>query len=243
MSSINVVAWSLEIEFQFYALAPAIASVFLIRSKTWRRIVLALGIATFAILSLAVGTSSPRFLLSLPHFAQFFLTGFLLCDIYLVDWRSTPQRLSLTWDAVSVVAWAAIPAVLFFGEAGMFFVPAIALAAYVAAFKGTWSNRFFRHPLIYTIGGMCYTIYLYHVHIMGVFSRAFAHVPQLQTWPLWLTIIVTALVEIPAVLLICAGFFLAVEKPCMKKGWYRPIIARLKPSPAVTGVSFAPPPD
>src|ERR1051326_8123337 len=78
MSSINVVAWSLEIEFQFYALAPAIALLFLIRSKTWRRIVLAAAIAAFAILSLAVGTSSQRFVLSLPHYAQFFLAGFLL---------------------------------------------------------------------------------------------------------------------------------------------------------------------
>ena len=228
MSPINVVAWSLEVEFQFYVLAPAIATLFLIGSKTWRRIVLAALIAAFATLSLVVGTGAPRFVLSLPHNIQFFLTGFLLCDVYLVDWRSAPQPLSRKWDAVSLAAWVAIPAVLLFlDEAGMFFVPALAFVAYFAAFKGTWSNRFFRHPLIYTIGGMCYTIYLYHLHMLGAFDRIFRRVPQFQAMPLWLTIIVTAVIEVPVILLVCAGLFIAIEKPCMKKYWYKPFTARL----------------
>ena len=230
MSTINVVAWSLEIEFQFYALAPLIATLFLISRKSWRRIILSAGIASFALLTLVFADGSPRFNLSiLPH-AQFFLTGFLLCDIYLTDWRSAPQPLSLRWDAISIAAWIGLAALLLKGPAGVFFSSAVVLVAYCAAFKGTWSNRFLRHPLVYTIGGMCYTIYLYHLQVDAVFGIFQPHITLLRTAPLWLAITIACVVEVPVMLAVSAAFFILIEKPCMKKNWYRPLVARLKRS-------------
>src|SRR6185369_9481194 len=39
-SSVNFVAWSLEVEFQFYALAPLLVGVFAVRSEFRRRVLI-----------------------------------------------------------------------------------------------------------------------------------------------------------------------------------------------------------
>jgi hypothetical protein len=41
-------------------------------------------------------------------------------------------------------------------------LPVLIGGGMVAAFKGTLSFRALGNPLVTTIGGMCYTIYLYH---------------------------------------------------------------------------------
>ena len=52
MSTINFVAWSLEIELQFYLLAPLITSIFMIRSKIGRRLLLIALIIIFPIIAM-----------------------------------------------------------------------------------------------------------------------------------------------------------------------------------------------
>src|SRR3984893_18964026 len=77
-SSIDFVAWSLEIEVQFYILAPFLAAVFFFSGdKLYRRCTLLLAILFAAIVAYHLA-SIPRIGLSLIGRLPYFLAGFLL---------------------------------------------------------------------------------------------------------------------------------------------------------------------
>jgi len=226
MSKINFVAWSLEIELQFYLLAPFVTSIFMIRSKATRRLLLVALIIIFAVISYALN-GLPRVNLSIFSAAHYFLTGFLLVDIYLTEWDQHPTT-SWQWDVVSALAWSAIAA-LPYREGGEYFMVIPTFFAYIAAFKGMLSNRFFCQPVIYAIGGMCYTLYLYHYSLISAMGRWLVKVEFLNRIPLWAEIIVASLVVVPVVLLFGAIMFALVEKPCMKKDWHIRLMERFRP--------------
>jgi len=226
MSKINFVAWSLEIELQFYLLAPLATSLYMIRSKIGRRLLLVSLIIIFTIIANAFN-GYPRINLSILSAAQYFLAGFLLVDIYLTEWNQNPAK-AWHWDMVSVLAWSAIVALLY-QEGGESFIVIPIFFAYVAAFKGVLSNRFFCQPVIYVIGGMCYTLYLYHYSVISVISRLLIRVGFLNQLPVWLGIILAGLVIVPAVLLFGTIMFILIEKPCMKKDWHIRLMERFKP--------------
>jgi peptidoglycan/LPS O-acetylase OafA/YrhL len=84
-SLINVVAWSLEIEVQFYCLAPLMARLFAIRRPRLRRglILLLFAVSAFVVAPNVHG----RWSLTLLAFLHFFLVGFLAADLYVTIWR------------------------------------------------------------------------------------------------------------------------------------------------------------
>src|SRR5271170_315592 len=101
-SVINFVAWSLEIEIQFYILAPVLALVFAVPKASVRRSVLVV------LLLLATGISvlvSPNaaLRLSLLGYAQYFLAGFLLAELHLFG--GLERQANWLWDLVSLSGW------------------------------------------------------------------------------------------------------------------------------------------
>jgi peptidoglycan/LPS O-acetylase OafA/YrhL len=88
-SLINTVAWSLEIEVQFYCLAPLLALLFVIRRAWLRRSVIS-GLLLLCAFVVAP-TVNGRLSLSLIAFLQYFLVGFLAADLYQTVWRHNPQ--------------------------------------------------------------------------------------------------------------------------------------------------------
>jgi peptidoglycan/LPS O-acetylase OafA/YrhL len=226
-SAINIVAWSLEVELQFYILAPLITGVFRIPSKTGRRSLLLVAIIFFSFLSFLT-KGSLRCKLSILCQAQFFLTGLLLVDVYITEWRQNHIK-SLRWDVISLVSWGLVIALLFPKQRmGEYFLVAPVFFAYCGAFKGVWSNRFFTSPLIYTIGGMCYTIYLYHFQIISAFGRLLFRTEVFYDLPLWLSIMISSLVLVPVILISCTLLFIFIEKPFMKKEWHVMLLERFR---------------
>ena len=226
MSTINSVAWSLEVELQFYLLAPLLTAFFMIRSKLARRAVVVGLIAIFSWLDFVI-TGSPRYDLSILSHAPFFLTGFLLIDLYLTEWNQQPEK-SLAWDVLSVSAWLLIVVLLFQGRTGKLLLVVPVFVAYCGAFRGLWSNRLFCQPVIYTIGGMCYTIYLYHCQIISAFGRILLKSGFFHHAPLWIGITAASLILVPIILFISTLLFIFIEKPCMKKNWHLQLMEQWK---------------
>jgi peptidoglycan/LPS O-acetylase OafA/YrhL len=99
INAINVVTWSLEIEVQFYVLAPLIGCIFALPNQLVRRLVFVIGGAV----AIALQVLYPPAITSLFSAIQYFLLGFFLVDIYLVDWKREPIH-DLRWDLISVLA-------------------------------------------------------------------------------------------------------------------------------------------
>lgn len=225
-SIINTVAWSLEIEIQFYILAPFLTYLFKIKQLYIRRGIIIGLIAAFSIIKVMVDADvSPLYGVSVLSYAHFFFTGFLLLDVYLNEWQQSPKKVPI-WDIVSVAAWISIVVILYMGKSAKAFIVIPMFIAYCAAFKGIVNNRFFCQPLIYTIGGMCYTIYLYHYPIISAFGRLIIKSGVINNMPVWMGIISSIIILAPITLLICTLLFVLIEKPCMKREWYLHVFKR-----------------
>ncbi len=223
-SVINFVAWSLEIEIQFYILAPAIALVFAIREGLTRRLILIASIlAATGISRLVVGHSALED--SLLGYAQYFLTGILFTEFYLAG--GDQRRQNWLWDMVSVAGWSALLMLLMQGGTPLVWIlPWLILALYVAAFRGTLVNRFVTNLWIVTIGGMCYTIYLIHNYVvagLGMFTERFFLGYSFTT-----RLLIQFLVMSPVLLVISGLYFRLIERPCMCPNWPRQLLTSIE---------------
>ncbi|NUQ21565.1 MAG: acyltransferase [Gemmatimonadaceae bacterium] len=88
-SLIDTVAWSLEIEVQFYCLAPLLATLFAIRPALLRRSIMVALLVVTAFL--VAPNTAGRWRLTLAAFLQFFFVGFLVADLYVTEWRRQPR--------------------------------------------------------------------------------------------------------------------------------------------------------
>ena len=222
-STVNGVAWSLEVEIQFYLLMPLLAVVFSCRSIALRRGLLIAGIVTVLALQ-AYMPEHGRISISLLGYIQYFLFGFLLADLYLLDPSFSAPATRHGWDAVALIAWYAFFAAWTSGDSGLILVPFTIFAVFVTTFRSPVARWIFTHPLITTIGGMCYSIYLVHFWIIGNAEKVIYRFRPQPTayWPELLIVGVPVLV---VALAVCAVFFLLIERPCMDRTWPRRLAA------------------
>lgn len=216
-SLINGVTWSLEVEIQFYILAPLISLLFRIRPSRWRRAVFLILIALIGWVQLLVHTAATVAGLTIFFYLQYFLAGMLLTDLYLTI--RPRARIHWAWDLVSATGW---PFVFLVSRELVLFhavLPFLIMLLYIAAFQGELGRRFFSNLWIATVGGMCYSIYLWHFFVIGVFFRVTRHFVVFHDFLVNYLIQIVAL-GIP-IALVSALAFVLIEKPCMDPEWPR----------------------
>jgi peptidoglycan/LPS O-acetylase OafA/YrhL len=223
-SRIEAVSWTLEIEVQFYCLAPLLTLIYNIPRAWLRRALLVCAIATATPLQRAFlsGWHGPAnasvFNLSILAFIQFFLVGLLVADLYVDGWDRIPQ--TWWWDLLSIPLWF----LMFWlqPDAFGFLGPLILPIVFVGAFKGILIPGILRNPVISTIGGMCYSIYLTHRTTILVLQLLLVrfHLHFL----VWLAI--SLVLVAPASLAVGAVYFRLIERPCMDPRWPQKLMAR-----------------
>lgn len=209
--SVNPVAWSLEIEVQFYLLVPLLVKVFKL-SQTLRRFVLLAAAALFIFLQHLAHPSVD----TLFNYIQYFLMGFLLADLYLseVKFKLAP----LISFIIGLLCLAFIGYVDLRPHNYLEYIfPLVVLGFYVLALTdGLW-KKVFGLRVLTAVGGMCYSIYLLHYNIIPVIGNKTIFYNISRSYPLeylWHTLIL-----LPTVLIFSSIFYLLVERPCMDKDW------------------------
>lgn len=216
---INVVTWSLEIEIQFYILAPVIANIYRIKSTEVRR-----GIMIVIMLGFIICQQLYRpDVYSLYYFGQFFLLGFLLVDQFLEGTRIF--RANLLSAIIGVIFFTFIWAINYkAGETiltkialGMLLPFAIYVFYYLAFFSVFW-KKVLSIKLLTVIGGMCYSLYLTHYAIISMFGRLFIRYKFSNVY--YFDWGIKTIILLLPVLIVGALVFKFIEQPCMKHGWY-----------------------
>lgn len=213
--SFNFVTWSLEVEVQFYILAPLLGFLYAIRPTTLRRGIMIAMILASALVRANLQGLAPW---NLPGQLQYFLVGFLLADLRATRTESSTNR---WWDLVSPVIWIAI----FVAPTNYldYALPALILLAYLAAFNGPVTRQILRTPWIALTGGMCYSFYLMH---MLVVSTAFRFTRRFITpSSLTLSYLIQLVLLGTCIYLFCTAYFILIERPCMDPNWPRKLIA------------------
>ena len=222
VSTINGLAWSLEVEVQFYLSAPLLAQVFRVARPILRRGVLVVGMVAIGILNNWVlapgGTTHSLYLV--PQL-NYFLIGFLLADLFVTDMAMGKQiSRSFGWDLLATAAWIAMFVTIHCFKVDSLLFPALIFIAYLGALRGILWNAFTSNPVIFTIGGMCYTIYLWHNLVLEVLMRKLHLSNYICEWAgtRWFWSLYFPATSL-CVLATCGILFAVFEKPFMIKTW------------------------
>src|ERR1700688_1508008 len=226
--AVNSVAWSLEVEVQFYLLVPLLTIVFAISNSRLRRWLILVLMFFVGLLS---NSLYPTLHLhaSIAYYLAFFLAGFLVCDLYLTrgEWRR-----SFVWDALALCGWPLVW--LLPRSLGHVVLPFVIVVLYLAAFRGRVGSAVFSNRVITDIGGMCYSIYLFHSLILYAVKHFTA--PLHVGHNFWVYFALQGAMGLPVVLVLCGAFFLLIERPCMDKEWprklWRFVQAQFSPAPS-----------
>jgi peptidoglycan/LPS O-acetylase OafA/YrhL len=229
--TINAVAWSLEVEVQFYILAPLLALVFAVRGPVARRSLLVTAAYAAAVAQWFFTVDETLLKDTLLNYIQFFLAGFLMADLYLVEFGgpTAPDRASwrgTLWDAAGVGVVLALLRVLPDPLTAHFATPALFPALMASAFRGRAMRWAFSRPWLTAIGGMCYSIYLIHYQVISLVGRFTKDLPFSRHF--WVNLLVQSIVVGLPTLVLSSVFFLLVEKPCMRKDWPARLLAWLR---------------
>jgi peptidoglycan/LPS O-acetylase OafA/YrhL len=226
---LNPPFWTLEVEVQFYVAMPLLAAVFFRRDRALRRVTIAAAAVGLTVAQAALGARlGPGHPLGiLPSYLQWFLIGFLVADLFVVDWRGAPTT-SGRWDLVSVVGW---PVFFLLGgnEDAVTYVvlPWLLLPLFVAVFRGRATSRVLGNRWITTIGGMTYSIYLVHAPVIDLLGRGTSDLFASYTTG---TVLLQSVLLAPAVLAAGLLFYVTVERPCMNPRWPAELRRRIFPS-------------
>jgi peptidoglycan/LPS O-acetylase OafA/YrhL len=225
--------WTLAIEVQFYLMAPFVAHIFRLKEKRVRRGVLAVLIVGFSVVN---GGLSASWIMQhvVTYFMQYFLLGFLLADIYVSDWNSRPVQ-QYRWDLIGLAGWGTILVTLMVfpmtttvrvnSLAQLIQLPAL-LAIYISAFRGILFSKLLSLRFITIVGGMCYTIYLYHNSLIWIFGR-FTVPFQIGDNPTLNYLIQVVLIVTP-ILMTSGVLFVLFERPFMNRYWPQQLLTWIR---------------
>jgi peptidoglycan/LPS O-acetylase OafA/YrhL len=219
-SKINPVTWSLETEFQFYIVMPFLMWM-LFKNKG-----MLFSITGLIVLSLLSYLSKGAIInfdikfLSYSLFVHFgnFLTGIFFALIFYKQ-RNWINKKHVLFDIVGIIALFLLfnyykPQARFFNNV-IFNISILLL--FIGVFKGKMLNYVFTRKIIYTIGGMCYSIYLIHYALLFVIVPYTMSITQHLDYKIQLLIQTT--IHIPVVLLTTSLFFVIFERPFMDRNW------------------------
>jgi len=206
-STVLPVAWSLEVEVQFYLLAPLLCTIFLLRNSTARIIIMTVIILTSAIFWYDVW--------GVPHvlkYLHYFFIGMLLAD-----WFSTGTKLFKNENAGAVVGILALLIYLFvpsINDLGTYLLKIMGMFLLVhTVLTNTLMKKLFSRPVLVWIGGMCYSIYLLHFAIVSASGQILL---RLISNPHPALMIPLALFLAVMVLLVSSVYYILVERPFMR---------------------------
>ncbi len=218
---LNPVIWSLEVEIQFYIIAPFITYlIFGVKDFAQRNLLITGSMLLVIFIQEQTGISNGLNVLRYTILGQlqYFLVGILMVNLYLQQ-KLQPGSGTRWWDlaaTISIFSMIAFRWVTGYGKT-MLFVFILSIL-FIGAFRSGAFNRFIKRPWIMAIGGMCYTIYLLHLAIaQASIELLLKIVPDAQNSLLWFSIY--ALFFLVCLLLTVPVFYLLVEKPCMDHTW------------------------
>ena len=214
------VAWTLEIEIQFYLLAPFLCRIFAIKNSLLRRGLFLLGIPMFELLTKFLSGAHGSSMWDHTVIGQmgYFLIGMLVADFFLSpgfeDLRSRMK--SRAWDVIGLIIW---PTTFLMIEwhPGLNLKPFALLVCFLSILCGHYLLAIFRNRWLTAVGAMCYTVYLFHNLMLYGFLRPFVFTKvQLGNWPL--NTLLIGLMAVMAIAL-CAFLFVIIEKPFARGRW------------------------
>jgi len=228
--------WSLEVEVQFYILAPLLFWLWTRLSEARARAILA---TAFFVGGVALSILDPKTLgpahveFSLLHSFNFFWLGIVLAYARtpIAEWisaRPASFATALGWLGLGLCVMAPAPRDV--SQASEALRLPLVYLGLAAVFVSTFAPRsgfraFCAAPWISLIGGACYSIYLVHLQVTQVVASLAA---KLATNPPLIG--VAAIFAVSAALVVAVGltYYVLVERRFMTRNWHLLVWVRIR---------------
>ncbi len=224
---VTVVAWTLEVEIQYYVIAPFLFRLLKLSALTRRSLIAA--VMVFFIVLQYYFPPEPHAFHSIYENVQYFLIGILIADFYVSDIAKDFFRqkwvallglatlLAIFYMPMShVYARADLPAKILF--------PFLIGLLYYVVLNNTIVKAVFSFKFIPIIGGMCYTIYLLHYSVISMLGK---YTIRIKVTDYFLPNLLFQFgVLTLAILAISSVFYLYIERPFMDKKWVDKLMGR-----------------
>ena len=204
---INSSFWALEVEMQFYIVAPVLVYLYFLSTPPIRRTVAFVLIALIPLMQIQYEANISFTLL---NFLQYFIAGFIISDLYV---SGAGQSFRRYWFLPLI----ALPIILFarYDDSVLerMIYPFMVIILYLTVLFNPFWEKVFNQKYAVAVGGISYSIYLIHFPIIGYFGT--------YTMPLTLTgnynidLIIQTAMLLPAILVLSAIFYLVAERPFM----------------------------
>lgn len=232
-STLVGVAWSLEIEIQFYLLAPLLFRVFTIRQQPARYALYVGAMVLFSCFSYRFDPEVSGFK-TLAGYFQYFCAGILLADWYTTNPSPASLRLLEKWFLPQLLGVILLILLLTsdlnHSLAVRLWYPFAIIGFYALVLRNPFWQKIGSTPWLVTIGGMCYSIYLWHyllISRMGAYSLRWHFSDGYG-----LDFLIQLCLWVTGILLFSSLFFYFIEKPCMRKDWYKTLFSsKISPNP------------
>lgn len=215
-SAVNYVTWSLEIEAQFYLAAPFLACIYLITKDAVRWLAWIGVILIFACASIHFDYPGSRIYYSLLCHGHYFVAGMFCADLSV---RFSEKIPDFSPDVVGLLSFASFQLCwMQYPPASHVLGPFLLIIAVLSTLNGKYLKRLASWPLFSTLGGMCYTLYLYHPLLKSTLGRVtFGWRPtESHAANTFAQVIVQSLF----IAITGSVLFLLFEKPFMQKDWH-----------------------
>jgi len=211
------VAWTLEIEIQFYLLAPVIGLLYRLRKREirWAIFLILILANTYYWFDVWQGMHVFKFL-------HYFLCGMLMADLY-VEKIKFPGP---TWAGfiIGITSLILLPFIIgLYSTSGYILKFLLMVLLFYSALTNKWLIKIFSFAPIAIIGGMCYSIYLIHEQVISATGRLLKFIDIKSPA---ISFIISYLLLLLIVLVTSAAYYKLVEQPCMKRNWWRNLIMR-----------------
>ena len=221
ISTINPVAWTLEIEVQYYVIFPLIAITLFFKNNFLRRLsLLALFLLTSIFHPEKVSLFNQDYYLTKSLFAYWyiFIIGIIVADLYLKSKNFLSGNKYILFDLLGLVSLFYIITLSGFQSLSykLFIFICYALL-FVSIFKGRFLNKIFTNKWITIIGGMCYSIYLVHYAVTFFMMQSFTK--NFFAYNYTADALIQSVIIIPFILIASVIFFVLLERPFMDIKW------------------------
>ena len=232
------VSWSLEIEIQFYLIAPLLSLIFRLTSPILRR-------GTLAVAIVAAGFYAATYRLSgvepmplggpLQHGwwlgpeLAFFLIGMLVADITsTVHSKSSDKLVSFCWDVAWVAGLLLVLSsyrMLEHSAAGITALLVGLFLVMLGTLQSKWVRGALARPIPSMVGGACYTIYLFHPLPLAFCGKLLLPLTgNRYGWDMVLVAIPMGIAVTLSLLLL----FPLVERPFMNRHWPQELVLAIR---------------
>jgi peptidoglycan/LPS O-acetylase OafA/YrhL len=206
----NTVLWSLEIEVQFYVLLPLLAYIYKLQNQAKRIFVLIFSVIAVFLIKYAFISNYPSFPATLLDYFPYFVGGIVLAEFNLQN----KNKASVGFDILAILNLIIILMLFQTFIIGRSLILSLLLCTMILFFyKSKYFYKVLVSKIFIFIGGISYSIYLWHLLITKFLINSF-EIKYVEIN--YLNFCVLILVYLLPTICICLLFYLMTERPFMK---------------------------